>query len=396
MPQPQPFVLNTPLQVAAALRYLNANGDTVTQLYPNDYTSLIGGAVNTLIGQNTTTIGILATQNNQIGVLQSEVAALLTSATGFVPTVNGYCLYNDNALHPITDAVQRSISLQCDYNSVLGTPTALSLSILKQCANLGTSPAYSQNSTMSALAGWVTSPLTIADAVNNIWLSYCDARTGITQALSQSAITCASITIHYTTVYNPNSKIVSYYFYSSSIPTNFSANNTNSGLITITDLDGNTYTKTFDLYAAVLAGSITANISASSLSPTSSYNTVISYTIASTTPALGCSGAKPGTILNYTTTCPNSTVTSPTNTSVQYSFTPTVSNDVLYTVELFSSSGITSGSTALQVKSYVNPANTVTDTFTNLTSSSVYMFRISITIGAVMTHCPTVTISTSS
>lgn len=394
--QPQPFVLNTPLQVAAALRYKNANGDLVTQLYPNDYVSLIGGAVNTVIGQNVATATILGTQNTQITTLQSEVAALLTSATGFVPTVNGYCLYGDNARHPITDVVEASVSLQCDYNDVLGTPTALALSILKECANLNTVAAYSQNSTMSALPGWVTSPATIADAITNIWLGYCDARAGITQALVQSAITCADIIVNYTTFYNPNTKIISFYFYSSSIPTNFSANNTNSGLITITDIDGNTYTKNFDLYAAVLAGSVTANISASSLSPTSSYDTVISYSIVSTTPALGCSGARPGTVLNYTATCPNSTVTSPTNTSVQFSFTPTVFSNVMYTVELFSSSGVTSGSTALQTKTYVNPGSTVTDTFTNLTASSVYIFRISITVGAVTTHCPTVTISTSS
>jgi len=395
--QPSDYVRNVPLQVAAALRYIDANGDPVTQLYPNEYLALVGSTVGTLKNQYTQTVSILNSYNTRLDVLETDVNDIMLSGTTYVPSVGGGCVIPDNALHPITDVVEALVSDFCDYTTVLGTPTALAQAILAQCTNLNTAQAFSQNSVMAGLTGWVTSPSTSADTMNNLWLAYCDARAGITQALTQSAITCADIIINYTSVYTPASRVVTFYFYSSYIPVNFNATDTTSGLVTITDMYGNTYTKQFDLYAAVTTGYIPADLTNSSLSPGSSYNVVLSYNIASTTPAIGCSGYRPGTILNYTQLCPNTTTSNPSNTVIAYTFTPTVTTDVLYQVELFEgSSGTTSGQTALQSKSYVNPTSITSDQFTALTPSHSYIFRITLTIGATVTYCDEILITTSS
>lgn len=395
MPPPQPYVSNIPLQVASALRYTDANGDLVTQLYPNDYTSLIGSATSTLKNQYIQVNQYLANYGAAITALQADVLALETSGVTNVTMVNGSCFSGNTAIAESV-AVNYLIESMCSYKTALGTPSALSAAtVVYTPSELNVLPAYSQNSAMAGLAGWSTGPTTTADAINNLWLAYKDMRAGVTQALLQSNTTCADIKIFYSNIYNPSTRVVTFYFYSSSIPAVFNTADPESGLLTLTDNIGNIYTKSFDIYQATTAGFVAADISLSSLSTISNYSAVMAYSLNSTTPVLGCNGSVLGTVINNTQTCPNTT-TSATANSISFTFTPSVTQDVLYTVSLYDTSGITSGTTAVSTKSYVNPASIVSDSFTDLPSSHLYQLQVSITIGTVITHCSPITISTTS
>jgi hypothetical protein len=390
-----------PIQLPYNLRFNDLNGNPVTQLFPvaataqldNPMTGAIScglAAINTLITQMNQVNAQLAIYNNTtIPGLQAQINAINTSGAIAIPQVNAYCLSSPaNQSVPLNVATTYLISNTCAYNTVLGTTTSLTNAILAECTNLNTSQAYSQNSVMSGLAGWVSTPTTIAQSFNNLWLAYCDMRTGVTQALAQSNITCASVVLNYQGVYNMNAQTISMYFYSSSIPANFSASGASSGTFTVTDVYGNVYTQSFNLYSVVATGSIILNIGSSALAQNSSYKVVLSYALTSTTPALGCNGSIPNTVVNNTATCPVTVVTAVSGPALQYTFTPTIISNVIYTVSLINSSGTTSGGTVLATNIYNNPVAPTTGTFTGLSISTLYFIRVSVTVNGNTTVCP--------
>lgn len=394
MPQVPPYVLNTPLTVAANLRYTDGNGDIVSRLYPNDYIELIGGNVSTIKAQIQQIDSLLAQYGTRITTLESTVAAIQSSGVTFMLYVNGGCL-NGNASTRIDTQVTSLTASECAYITALGTTTALSNAVAAETAStLNALPAYSQVSAMSALAGWDSAPTTIASSLSNLWKAYLDMRVGVTQALSQSNITCADVKINYQGVYNMLARTITFYFYGSSIPTNFSGSGSSSGTFTVTDLYGHTYTQTFNLYNTIATGYLTCDISLSALAQNSTYTTVLQYALTSTTPSLGCNGGIPGTVVNNTQTCPNLTTTAIAATVIQFTFTPTLIDNVVYTIDLINTSGTTSGTTVIATKAYTNPAGATTDTFTGLTHTTQYWVRASVTQNQITTVCPAVSQAT--
>lgn len=397
MPVPPLYIPNEPLQVAKNLRFVDLNGDLVTQLYPvgiptdtptTGYISCIGAKLSNFIDDYNQTLVTLGNYNSRISTLEVEVAAIQASGATAIPSVNAGCLSSPaNQILPINVVTANLVANSCDYNTALGTPSALNSAIAAMCANLGTSAAYSQNSTMSGLAGWINTPANIAQSFANLWLAYCDARAGITQALEQSSITCADIQVNYSGVYNLGTRTITMYFYGSSIPANFSGSPSPNATFTITDTAGKTYSQTFNLYSIVGTGSLELDISDSALYENSTYTSVLSYTLTSTTPTITCTGSIPGTVINNSVTCPNMNVSAASSTSIQFTLTPSVISNVVYTVQLLATSGST-GTTILQTKTYTDPASPVTDTFTGLSSSTTYGIVVSVTTNEKTTVCP--------
>lgn len=275
MPPPQSYVSNIPLSVAAALRYIDANGVEVSKLFPNDYLSLTGSATGTLKTQYQQVVQILSQYNTRITILETEVAAILTSGATNMPYVNGQCLYNDNILHPVDDAFNRLALSYCNYVNVLGTPTALASSIVLQTASvLNALPAFSQNSAMSGLANWSSVPTTIAASFGDLWLAYLDARTGISTALAAVTPTCAQVIVNYQAVMNNFYAGMYMYFNGYSfIPTGYADN---GSTIQITDGIGGVLLQSFNILTQSTASvPLVLNTSGSTLSPT-----VISYQVA--------------------------------------------------------------------------------------------------------------------
>ena len=328
MLQPQ-FVPNIPLQVAAALRYINANGDLVTQLYPNDYLSLVGSAAGDLTTQYQQVNQILATYASTLQSLQVQITAIQTSGTASLPQVNGQC-FSGNTAMDIGAAVTALISSQCSYNSVLGTPTALAQSILAQCTGLNTAPAFSQNSAMAGLSGWKSSISTIADAVNNLEVSYCDSRAGISKALAAVTPTCAQVMVDFRAVYTSSTVGFNLYFNGYSfIPTGFIDAGSS---IHMTDGEGNSYTTTVNVVTQSTSSTpFFIPISGSTLSPNSaSYRVELTSILTNSSIPLTCnkttirdiggstSSISGYTIGNYTGTVTSGTTTIPIATGLGY------------------------------------------------------------------------------
>lgn len=302
MPPVQPYVSNTPLTVAANLRYVDANGDLVTRLYPNDYVELIGSHTSILISSMAAANTLLGTYGNNITTLQSQVAALQSSGDTFMLYVTGTCLYsNDGLPHQIDDAVNRLMGNTCQYNTILGTPTELANTVGAQCTNLATLPAYSQNSDMAGLAGWFTTPVTIAQVVSNDLKAYCDIRTGMDNVMAAVTPTCSQVIVDYSPISNTPLTFQLYFRGYTFIPTGYSDN---SSTIKITDDYGNIYLTGFNIVTASEdTNPVTLQTSGSALSYSSpSYEILVTSKVTNSTLGTTCEKAVIRRVPNPTAT----------------------------------------------------------------------------------------------
>lgn len=60
---------------------------------------------------------------------------------------------------------------------ILGSDAELLAAFLKQCSGLGAAPSLSGVGTMDSIVGWNNNPITVAQSLQNLWLTICDMRT---------------------------------------------------------------------------------------------------------------------------------------------------------------------------------------------------------------------------
>jgi len=396
MALPTPYY---PLDIPTNLRFLNNNNDLVSQLYPvantqqennpqTGFISMLGANVSTMKDQYNAIVAILGTYGTNIAALQVQVAAIEASGATAIPNVNGGCL-NGSVSAPIDTVTALLVSSECSYITGLGTTSALASGIAAMNTSvLNPLPAYSQNSAMAGLAGWISVPTTVGAWMNNMSLAYLDMRVGVTQALSQSNVTCGDIDINISSSYSNSSRTITLYFPGSNIPTNFSDNTSH---LLVEDTAGNQFTMNFNVITAVMTnGYLEIDISASTLLQTSNYTVTFTYNVTSTTPALGCSNTLINTVTNGTGVCPNLNVWSATSTTASFTFAPLITSDVVYTVDILDASG----TTILDDKTFTNPTTVITDTFTNLTPATSYNIRVTVTVSGTSTICSSYGITT--
>jgi len=285
MPQLQPYVSNTPLVVARNLRFLVA-GIPVTEMLPigmvgnvvNDnpetgYISRIGAILSDQIDLYNTVQNTLNQYEIDITSLDVRVTALEISGTT-VPSVNGYC-YNGNSAILVTDMTELLTQDLCDYKTVLGTATDLSSGLSTSAPGTTNQlDAFSQNSTLSGLNGWLpTLSPTVADTINNIWLAYFDARAGITKTLEAVTPNCSQVIIDFQSVYSSTAAGFNLFFSGYSfIPSGYLDG---GSTVTITDdQSGILYTGFNIVNQAANVNPLFLSISGSTLSPTSAFYTV--------------------------------------------------------------------------------------------------------------------------
>jgi len=285
MPQLQPYVSNTPLVVARNLRFLVA-GIPVTEMLPigmvgnvvNDnpetgYISRIGAILSDQIDLYNTVQNTLNQYEIDITSLDVRVTALEISGTT-VPSVNGYC-YNGNSAILVTDMTELLTQDLCDYKTVLGTATDLSSGLSTSAPGTTNQlDAFSQNSTLSGLNGWLpTLSPTVADTINNIWLAYFDARAGITKTLEAVTPNCSQVIVDFQSVYSSTAGGFNLFFSGYSfIPSGYLDG---GSTVTITDdQSGILYTGFNIVNQAANVNPLFLSISGSTLSPTSAFYTV--------------------------------------------------------------------------------------------------------------------------
>jgi len=232
------------LTLPSCLQYTNAQGQAVTQLVHNQYTLTLANKLcdlKTTVDSHTTLISGL---NTRVTVLENTSADAL-------PQVTLQCLNGSSALVDLDVALETVSTELCSLKGVLGTNTSISSAAAKQCTGLSSFNALSQTGTMSGISGWKTTATTLADSINNLWLTVCDMRGAMSDIKTiVYTVDCNTVVIDFTATTNVARDTVTINFNGlTTIPTGFAECNQAGSKITIADSSGTKYTGNIQVVA---------------------------------------------------------------------------------------------------------------------------------------------------
>lgn len=275
------WVPNTPvITLPSNLIYTDINGNPVYTLYPYQYLVLVGQQTNNLVSQYNVV-------NSQISTINTEIANLFILTSGITapyvtPQINAQCLANGCSgctSQPIDVVLEELVNAWCIYRTVTGTNSQLLSAIVTECPNLNSSASFTNPiASMSALSGWIPTPLTEADTLTNIWLTLCDARVGIQKAIATITPTCSQIDIGFVAQMQNFGTGINFYFQGYTfIPTGFIDG---GSILVITDDLGGIVTQPINIITlSNTPGAYTILTSGSTLSPYADKYTVTLTTI---------------------------------------------------------------------------------------------------------------------
>jgi hypothetical protein len=115
---------------------------------------------------------------DQLQLLEIEIGILCGTATSLVtPTCTNNAIENPSAGPVTVDKALTWLELAfCSLRNYTGTQSDLLSAIARDCPNLGSKKRLSNTGNMDSIVGWVDSPSTLADSLNNLWLTICDMR----------------------------------------------------------------------------------------------------------------------------------------------------------------------------------------------------------------------------
>lgn len=237
IPDPTPTPDELIVNIAPCFQYINDDSDLVTQLPLSEYVKKIGIMVcnyKAITDGHTTT---LSDHEDRIEALENAAPPSVN-----IPKVIPTCTFNDNVARNV-DVVVTALEHQfCDYKGVLGSAVNLSQSVSKQCQGLKDVPALAGTGNMSGMSGWVNSPTTVADTLNNMWLTICDIRAALQNISDCCSPVCNDVIIDFNLAANEDRSVITLFFNGiTSIPTGWAECNQAGSALTVTDSAGHVF-----------------------------------------------------------------------------------------------------------------------------------------------------------
>ena len=288
--------------VAACLQ-AEAGGTTLDVV---NYAELIGQQYCILEGTVGTLSSVVSSHSSSIVTINNTLSTLPAT---YAPKNSAYvCLGTGTAaLTTIVAAIEQEL---CDLEAVTGTPAELAAEIVPFC-NLTNEPALSLPGTMaSAYPGWKVTVSTLADTINNMWITICDMRSLVTQLQDCCNKTCADIDLGFFGVLN-GSTLSIFASTGSVLPSQFVQCTSPASTITITDTSLHTATYTFNDIAGIVDGSSSRDfdLSSSALNLSEDFTISVNYCFSNSTSDLVCQNTITFPMIN-TVACPTVTLTS--------------------------------------------------------------------------------------
>lgn len=175
--------------------YYTEDGDEITQLLPADYSRFLAEHICDILATTTSLQSALSALTVRVTTLENTVATGGGGGAAGEITVQTQCASGTTPglTLPIQTAFYNFENKFCQLQTLLGSNTALSTAIGKECANLDSATQLSNpDDTMSDLSGWVANPTNLSQTIVNMWLTLCDMRSAISSAGS-STPDCALI-----------------------------------------------------------------------------------------------------------------------------------------------------------------------------------------------------------
>ena len=236
---------------------------------------------------------------------------------------------------------------------------------------------------MGSLPGWVTAGNynTVADAVNNMWITICDIRSALYNVVTTCcAPSCDDVDLFITATYtSPNILLT----IGGTISGTFADCYAAGSFITITDAFGNSYTTQVPVVTNVGGAAVSINIAATSLNPYTDYTVTLNVCVDDSTNSLKCNQVLTTSVTN-SAYCP-SIVYATDVTFIDYSLTNLISSPVTYIIECWNNAL----TTLVTSDTVINPAaGAVIGSLTGLTAATTYQIRVRVIIGSTIKDCP--------
>ena len=327
-------------------------------------------------------------------VLQTQMATIIANGL-VVPQIQLITIMPDDAFYNVEVVVTAIGSQFSTLRNATGTSTALTQAVAYQnkvyediSQTLAAQTSLSSSPTvMSALTGWVATPVTAADSIKNMWITINDARKAVQTYLTASAITsCTSVVVNFTTYFDvPNNRITLMFLGNSTLPPGFIDVDGNGASLRITDASStpNVYTTYVNVSKENTNPSgITIDLSRTNLNLYTSLTLLLTYSL--TNGSLICSNTR----TSPASACINITLTPLSTTSFTGIFTPVTGKVITYSITTYTDIACTSavgGST----QTYVNPtASQYSYSVSGLTTVTTYYVRMSVAVGGnAATNC---------
>lgn len=369
--------------IASCFQDTNAFGDLITQMSIKDYASAIGTKVCNIVSDLTVLSNIVTDIDDRLAVIEACDPCNPPAPVIEIPVS---CITGGTDI-PIETFVQTLETTVCALQAATGTPGLIGTSIAKECINLDTTPTINNSAvTYNALPGWVSagSYSTMADAINNMWITICDIRTAVQSVVTNCCNpTCADVDITMTASFTSPNLLLGF---NGSAP-GFSDCYPAGMYVTITDAYGVSYTDQVSVIPNLGGPVQIVDLSVSALNLYTDFT--VTLNVCADNAGIKCNDTIIQTVAN-TALCPSMLYAADV-TYIDYSFTNPLSSPVTYIIECWNS-----GLTAIIASSTeVNPAaGLVTGSITGLTAAVTYKLRIRTIIGSTITDCPYTSVTT--
>lgn len=178
------------ISLPECLYFTNEDGDLVVSMLLSEYVVYLANTICTLIND-------LAGANSTISFLEGSMSSMRQDITNlqnytYQTYITSQCVSapTPGQVILIQEAFQNLEASYCNMLGSVGVSTLLIAAVNRQCPGLSSAPQLSSpSSLMSDLSGWVATPTTAADAINNLWLTLCDTRSALQSYLSLPPIT---------------------------------------------------------------------------------------------------------------------------------------------------------------------------------------------------------------
>jgi hypothetical protein len=166
----------TPIPLPECLWYY-VGEEQITELLPTEYAELLASTICDILSYITSLEAYYADINARLTILEIQVAAINCECT--IEVTSGCLSYitTPGETVAIATAFETLESNLCNYIAWIGTIVEIDTAIGVQCSGLKDEPQLADLAhTMSELSGWIDVPDTIADSIQNLWLTICDLR----------------------------------------------------------------------------------------------------------------------------------------------------------------------------------------------------------------------------
>ena len=370
------------MTLPVCLQYNDASGNPVTQLPLDQFATRIANQV----CLNLTAIGIIQTTLTSYNTRLNTLEACVLPCSGAV--VEAQVIPTCILPATLTNVSVLLLALEarfCALETAVGLPAAILGTIGQTSLTAASAQLTNPGSNYGSIGGWNSSPVNLAQTVQNAWVVIDDMYTAIASIqLNCCPSGCDSVIFRYTTTNSLSSageiQGINFNFQTSSIPAAFN-DCAGSTVITITDSDSVAVTSVVNVsnLQNVAAGTL---INIPSLNTNNSLN--VSVAFCATDAIDTCSETKTS-VISGVVPCPASvTVSSITATGATATFQNLLGSTATYVIDVLDVS------TSLVAATYTqnNPTATVTHAFTGLTAGTNYSIRETVTIGGATQVCP--------